>query len=71
MAEEPANPASVSSEAIELTESRKGVFFQAEVSMPDGFVLPSAALTPPQAQAQPPSATDASATTAQADPRER
>jgi hypothetical protein len=73
MAEEPANPAPASAEAIELAESRRGVFFQAEAGLPDGFVLPSAALIPPQAQAQAQAATatDTSAATAQAAPRER
>jgi hypothetical protein len=36
-----------SKQAIELSESRKGVHLQAEVGLPPGFDPPSAALAPP------------------------
>jgi hypothetical protein len=36
----------VTREAIELGETRKGVFLQAEVGLPPGFTPPSAALSP-------------------------
>ncbi len=37
----------VQREAVELGETRKGAYFQAEVGLPPGFDPPSAALAPP------------------------
>ena len=52
MAEESANRVEATENVIELTESRKGVFFQTEVGLPEGFEPPSAALTLPPVVAQ-------------------
>lgn len=51
MTEEVAPTSESPQRVIELAESRKGVFFQAEVGLPSGFEPPSASLSPQSAPA--------------------